>query len=377
MYQIQCKRLVDQLAFGLSLSQAEAIVARAYGRESYSSTSDTFGPEIPGLQAIRTPAEILQLERPQQMVEFMRMVLNLTLPGPEPVHQQIPPKNLVATMYNFGNFDALVTYVKNDPIDPNDDKPETLLKFKNRYGYMANSQVIMGRGYHGHTLVAQPDAKLASRYIDQEAILNKLNGLQVIIVRDRVDGDSYINHYSHNHLVMRHSASEDLSSLILGSRAKDACLTVSIVPAERYSLEAIIAPHVAALTKNSPAGRSIILDGLNIDEDSASFQAGLRLASSQGINVVLMAPVLKASEWDHFETRLIFGFDLQMAQTANAEMNRAIVQAAPYVGLKGDRMQFLYYSAASGARYGAIPLIPEEEKRAPLLKRIFGSPARA
>lgn len=29
MYQIQCKRLVDQLAFGLSLSQAEAIVARA------------------------------------------------------------------------------------------------------------------------------------------------------------------------------------------------------------------------------------------------------------------------------------------------------------------------------------------------------------
>ncbi len=40
-------------------------------------------------------------------------------------------------------------------------------------------------------------------------------------------------------------------------------------------------------------------------------------------------------------------------------------------------MQFLYYSAASGARYGAIPLIPEEEKRAPLLKRIFGSPARA
>ncbi len=176
---------------------------------------------------------------------------------------------------------------------------------------------------------------------------------------------------------MRHAASEDLSSLILGSRAKDACLTVSIVPAERYSLEAIIAPHVAALTKNSPAGRSIILDGLNIDEDSASFQAGLRLASSQGINVVLMAPVLKASQWDHFETRLIFGFDLQMAQTANAEMNRAIVQAAPYVGLKGDRMQFLYYSAASGARYGAIPLIPEEEKRAPLLKRIFGSPARA
>lgn len=61
MYQIQCKRLVDQLAFGLSLSQAEAIVARAYGRESYSSTSDTFGPEIPGLRRFALPRRFFSL----------------------------------------------------------------------------------------------------------------------------------------------------------------------------------------------------------------------------------------------------------------------------------------------------------------------------
>ncbi|HHH9441279.1 TPA: hypothetical protein ACP32N_003216 [Pseudomonas aeruginosa] len=377
MYQIQCKRLVDQLAFGLSLPQAEAIVARAYGRESYDSASDTFGPGIPGLQAIRTPAEILQLERPQQMVEFMRMVLNLSLPGPPEVHRQIPPKSLVAAMYNFTNFDSLVAYVQSDPIDPNDDKPETLAKFRKRYGYNANSQVIMGRGYSGHTLVIQTDAGMASKFIDQEAVLNKLDGLQAVIVRSRKDGDSFLNRYTRNLLVMRQEPTEDLSSMILGERSKDASLTVSIVPEKRYNLEQIIAPHVAALTRGSPSGRSIILDGLDIADDQASFEAGLRLASSQGINVVLVTPLVKEEQWPLFQTRLIFGFDLQMAETSNMEVNRTIVQAAPYVGLKGERLQYLYHSEETGTRYGAIPLVPDEEKRAPILKRIFGKPARA
>lgn len=377
MYQIQCKRLVDQLAFGLSLPQAEAIVARAYGRESYDSSHDTFGPGIPGLQAIRTPAEILQLERPQQMVEFMRMALNLTLPGPPLVNRGVAPKNLVAAMYNFSNFDSLVAYVQSDPIDPNDDKPETLVKFRNRYGYSANSQVIMGRGYAGHTLVIQPDAETASRFIDQEAVLNKLNGLQAVIVRSRKDGDSFLNRYTRNLLVMRHAPTEDLSSMILGERPKDACLTVSIVPAQRYTLEQIVAPHVAALAKGSPSGRSIILDGLDIADDQVSFEAGLRLASSQGINVVLITPVVKEYQWPLFQTRLIFGFDLQMAETSNMEVNRAIVQAAPYVGLRGGKMQYLYHSEETGTRYGAIPLIPDEEQPTPVLKRIFGRPARA
>ncbi len=57
MYNIQCKRLVDQLAFGLSLQQAEAIVARAYGRESYDSTHDAFGPAS---QACRPSALLLR-----------------------------------------------------------------------------------------------------------------------------------------------------------------------------------------------------------------------------------------------------------------------------------------------------------------------------
>ncbi|MBF3053072.1 hypothetical protein HKW90_01450 [Pseudomonas aeruginosa] len=377
MYQIQCKRLVDQLAFGLSLQQAEAIVARAYGRESYDSTHDAFGPGIPGLQAIRTPAEILQLERPQQMVEFMRMALNLTLPGPAPVNRQIAPKNLVAAMYNFSNFDSLVAYVQSDPIDPNDDKPETLVKFRNRYGYSANSQVIMGRGYAGHTLVIQPDAETASRFIDQEAVLNKLDGLQAVIVRTRKDGDSFLNRYTRNLLVMRHAPTEDLSSMILGERPNDASLTVSLVPAQRYTLEQIVAPHVAALIKGSPSGRSIILDGLDIADDPVSFEAGLRLASNQGINVVLITPVVKEYQWQLFQTRLIFGFDQQMAATSNMEVNRAIVQAAPYVGLQGGKMQYLYHSEDTGTRYGAIPLIPDEEPRAPVLKRIFGRPARA
>lgn len=377
MYQIQFKRLTDQLAFGLSTAQAEAIVARAYGRESYSSEADTFGPAIAGLQVIREPSEILQLERPQQMVEFMRMVLNLTLPGPKPVNRDIPPKQLIATMYNFSDFDALVAYVKADPIDPNDDAPETLTKFRKRYGYMPNSQVIMGRSYQGHTLMVQPDVELASRFIDQEAILNKLNGLQVVIVRTRKDGDSYINRYSRNHLVIRHEASEDLSSLILGAREKEANLCVSIVPAKSYTLESIIAPHVAALSARSPSGRSIILDGLDIADDPAGFDAGLRLASSQGINVVLLTNVAKEMQWDKFETRLIFGIDLQMPQSSNMEMNRAIVQAAPYVGLKDDKMQFLYHSAETGTRYGATPLIPDEGKKVPILSRLFTRPVPA
>jgi hypothetical protein len=370
MYQIQHQRLVSNFALNLNSEQASLIIARAYGKESYNPSTNAFGASKPGYQAVREPKDILVEDPQNQMMDFVRMGLNIGLSRPD-VRNGLSEKTLVAVMWGFGDFDALVTYVESDPIDPNSKDLAMLAKFKRRYGYPANIQILLGRDYFGNTLIIQPDAQLASRYIDQELGVNPKDGTRVAVVRVRSDGDAWLNQYLDRTMkVYRGRLVENLSSVLLGSADKDTDTFLSILPDRAYTLSSLVVSHLDALTKSSPAGRSLIIDGVTLDITPADLDHAFTLASKHKINIVVAQAQPLAEMWSRFESRLVFEFDRTIKPT-NTPMDGVLVEATRFVGFDDGQLQYVYHSEAAGVRFTTVDLLPEEKKPRNVLSAIF------
>lgn len=371
MYKTQRARLVSKTVFGFRPEQANDVVARAYGFSKYDNTTGQFGAPIPGLHIIPTPVEILKSEPTNQMLTMVRMTLNLTLPGPPNVLNGNDGRDLVATMFGFSNFDALSQYARLNPVNPHSADMAELEKFKARYGFKPMAQVLMGRHYAGGTLILSTDAEETSQFIDKELHSIDLAKLQVAIVRCDKAGDARLNMTMRNHTVIRDVLSENFSSKILGARDPRSNLTVSIVPNKVYTLEQVVASHVSALGKHSGEGRSLIIDGLELSADRDSIDAGIRLAKSHNINVVITQGNPDPYLWSQLSTRLIFGFDVDIIETESVALNTVLTLASPFIGRVDDRLQYVYHSDDEGCNYTAASLALETQK-SNVMSRIFG-----
>jgi hypothetical protein len=370
MYQIQHHRLVSNLALNLTADQASLIIARAYARESYDPVSDTFGAILPGYQQVRAPSEILKEDVQNQMMDFIRMGLNVGLSKPD-VRHGLSEKTLISVMWGFSNFDALVKYVQSDPVDPASKDLAMLAKFKNRYGYPSAIQLILGRGYFGNTLIIQPDVLLASRYIDQELALNPKEGTRVALVRTRRDGDTWLNqHLSRTMKVYRGALVENLSSLLKGSATTDTDTFLSILPERKYTLSSLVASHIDALTSGSPDGRSLIIDGVPLEITSTDLDHAFTLAKNYKINVVVSILAPDTTMWSRFESRLIFDFDRATPLT-NTPMDQVLHETSLFTGIKRGRFQYVFYSEEAGVRYATMDLIPDDNQPKNVVSSLF------
>lgn len=381
MYKEQWERLVGQKALGISAADANAIVARAYGYSKLDIAADTLVEPINGLQMIKSPDEIKAIpDRSLQMMEFLRMATNMdplqhSLPDIRKGH---PQGTLIATMWGFSSFDALKTYARRDKIDPTSQDKAEMARFKTRTGFMPPAQYLLGRDYTGNTLIIHNEPIQISQWIDQEICLNRLDDLLIAVVRANPDGDDYLNRYSRAHDVFRKALSEDHSSHILGERLKNPNhhLAVTIVPNRTYTLEQLVAAHYSALSEGPARGRTLIIDRVQIARDVDSINAGLNLAKSVGINVVVTIAHPDPGMWDKFESRAIFGFERTMAATGNQQMDEALAASSPFVGKKNNNLQLAYHSDQTGVIYSIVQLVPETQQQgATLFKRIFGKPA--
>lgn len=383
MYKEQSERLIKQMALGINAEAANVIVARAYGYNRLNVTTGELEEPINGLQMIKTPDQIKAIpDRSLQMMEFLRMAMNMdplknTLPDIRKGH---PQGTLIATMWGFSNFEALKAYARQDKIDPTSQSAEEMARFKARTGFMPPSQYLLGRDYAGHTLIIHTEPLHISQWIDQEICLNRLDDLFVAVVRATPDGDNYLNRYTRGHDVFRKSLSEDHSSFILGERQKhpDHRLAVTLLPSRTYTLEQLVSAHYSALSEGAVRGRTLIIDRVSVARDEESIAAGLKLASSVGINVVLTIAHPDPMLWDKFDSRVIFGFDPTMVATGHELMDQSLVASAPFIGLKKNNLQLAYHSNATGVVFSIVQLVPETQAQAQgatLFKRIFGRPA--
>ncbi len=379
MYIEQRDRLTAKLSLGLSTETANAIVARAYGYDTFDAGADTLLSPIAGLQKVKSPADIRALDDSVlQMMEFVRMAQNLVAPKLRPLLGQTPQGVIVATMWGFPNFEALKAYARRDKIDPTSTEPSEIARFKRRTNTMPPSQYLLGRDYSGSTLIIHNKADETSQWINQEICLNNLEDLQVGLIRCDVEGDDYLNRYSRDHVVVRQALSENHSSFILGARAQNpkSRLSVSILPKRTYTLEELVAAHHSALGENAIRGSSLIVDRVPFLLDEPSLDAGFRLAKSISLNLVLVTDAPAQDLWSRCETRLIFSYDRTLPLSGNSEMNSALIFASPFTGLKRQNLQLVYHTSASGPVYSTVQLVPDDKpKGASVLSRIFGRPA--
>lgn len=380
MYKEQWERLVQQKALALSEADANAIVARAYGHKRLDIGTDKLVDPIDGLQVIKSPDEIKALpDRTHQMMEFVRMATNMdplrsTL---DDVRKGHPQGTLIATMWGFSSFDALKHYAAQDRIDPTSQSAEEMARFKHRMGFMPPSQYLLGRDYSGNTPVIHTDPPLISKWIDQVICMNRLDDLLVAVVRATPDGDNYLNHYSREHDVFRKPLSEDHSSFILGARQKNPGhrLAVTILPDRTYTLEQLVSAHFSALSEGAERGSTLIIDRLTLARDEESIDAGLKLAKSAKINVVLTITHPDPVLWNKFQSRAIFGFDRNMLATGNLQMDQSLAASSPFVGPRGTNLQLAYHSDETGVKFSVAQLAPETKPQgATIFKRIFGKP---
>lgn len=370
MYNLQHQRLVNKLALSLTSDQASTIIARAYGRESYDPNTNTFGASMPGYQTVREPKVILVEDPQNQMMDFLRMGLNIGLSRPD-VRRGISEKILVSVMWGFSDFDALIKYVESDPVDPSSKDLAQLAKFKKRFGYCAPIQTLLGRDYFGNTLIIQQDAQMASRYIDQELALNPKERTRVALVRTRRDGDAWLNLYLNRTMkVYRGPLVENLSSVLTGSSDKDTDTFVTLLPDRQYTLSSLVVSHLDALTKGSPDGRSLIVDGVSLDTSPADLDHAFTLARNYKINIVVSFLQPLALMWPRFESRLVFGFDPAMTPT-NTSMDSVLLSASRFIGFRDEKFQYVYHSDEAGVRYAAMQLIPDEIRSKNVIGAIF------
>lgn len=373
MYQTQRARLTAHPDFKLTPEQGNAILARAYAHESYDSLDDKLIGPVQGLQAISTPAELLKKEPAQQLTEFVRMATNLSLPGLPDVTRGKSPRDLVACMYNFTNFDALVAYARSEPLDPHSADPAMLAKFERRHGIKGAGEYLFGRGYDRHTYVLRKDQETFEHFIDQELSLTNLAGLQIVVVRTNPKGDRRLSGLVRDHVVLKGPLQEHQSSMIIGARKAGSHIAVSLVPDEEYSLEQLVAAHLAALSRDAAGGRALILDGVRLAGDDESLQAGLKLAALRKVNLVIAQAEPDVRLWNLAEARLIFGVDRSMSGEGSLELTLALTQASTYLGRPSSKLLYIYHTDKVGVRFTATDLVSGDVSRN-IISRVFGAP---
>ena len=373
MYQTQRARLTAHPQLKLTPEQGNAILARAYAHESYDSLDDKLTGPIPGLQAISTPVELLKMEPAQQLTEFVRMATNLSMPGLPNVTGGRDPRSLVACMYNFSNFDALVSYARSEPLDPHSADPGMLARFERRHGMKGSGEYLFGRGYDRHTYILRKDQDAFEHFIDQELSLTNLAGLQVVVVRTNPLGDRRLNGLVRNHVVLKGPLQEHQSSLILGARKPGSHIAVSLVPDVEYPLEQLVAAHLACLSRDAGGGRALILDGVRLVGDDESLQAGLKLAALRKINLVIAQNEPDVRLWNMSEARLIFSVDRAMSGEGSLELTLALTQASTYLGRASSKLLYIYHTDKVGVRFTATDLISDGISRN-IISRVFGAP---
>ncbi|WGK63343.1 hypothetical protein QAO71_17530 (plasmid) [Halopseudomonas sp. SMJS2] len=372
MYKKQFNRLTEFWPVNASAEQAAAMIARAYGYEKYDPESNSFEGHMAGYQQIKDPDVILDLDNHHQMMEFVRMTLNLDLPGPKDVRGGHDARLIIATMWGFSNFDALIEYVKSDPVDPNSTDVAMLEKFKSRFGYPAPIQTILGRNYAAHTLILHNDSSVTTRFIDQELSLNPLDDTRVAIVRTVKDGDAWLNNHVNNMKVYRGELSESHSSALMAGAGKGHRLFMSILPPKIYGLASLVAAHIDLLQPFSPSGRTLIIDGPDIKLDPGDFDVAFKMAANEGIHLVIVRPTPESELWNRVESRMVFGLPIGLVQS-DLQMDAVLVASAPYVGLKNGKMQHVFHSEASGVRYAAMEFIPDTHPAPNVLSAIFST----
>ena len=368
MHDQQVARLIAKYPLDFNTEQAAQAVARAYGYRKLDLSTLKLSDPVNGLTSIKDYKEMLALDPVHQLMEFMRMALNLSLSANEDVRRGVPERVIVATMMGFSNFDALLTYARSDPVDPNTTNKAMLAKFQARYGYYAPIQYVLGRYIHDHCLIIQPDAAKAQRFVDQEVTLNPLDQTKVVIFRDQQDGADWLSIMSQSTTVYRGAITDAYaaqSAKIMGK----ANVLVSIVPKQRYSLLDLVKAHEGILGTDSPDGRALIVDVQSLNLDPQNLDEAFALATEKGIHTVVIVREPNAELWKRTGIRLIFGYPLDIKETY-LDMDKYIGYSSTYVGFKRGKMQYLYQSDQTGARFGAMDLIPDDPKTKSLLDRL-------
>ncbi|ORE41794.1 hypothetical protein BKN49_20640 [Pseudomonas aeruginosa] len=373
MYQTQRARLTAHPGFKLTPEQGNAILARAYAHESYDSLDDKLIGPIQGLQPISKPSELLTKDPSQQLTEFVRMATNLSIPGLPNVTGGRDPRALVACMYNFTNFDALIAYARSEPVDPHSADPTMLAKFERRHGIKAPGEYLFGRGYDRHTYVLRQDKETFEHFIDQELSLTNLSGLQVVVVRTNPMGDRRLSGLVRDLVVLKGPLQEHQSSLILGARKSDSHIAVSLIPDVEYTLEQLVAAHLASLSRDAAGGRTLILDGVRLAGDDESLQAGLKLAALRKINLVIAQDAPDVRLWNMAEARLIFSVDRAMSGEGSLELTLALTQASTYLSRASNKLLYIYHTDREGVRFTAMDLVSGNVSRN-IISRVFGAP---
>ena len=368
MLDTQVARLTAKYPGEFTREQASIAVSRAYGYRKLDMQSLTLSDPVPGLQFVKPYGDMLKLDPVHQLLEFMRMALNLSLSSNEDVRRGVPERNIVAAMMGFTNFDALLNYARSEPVDPNTTDRAMLAKFQNRYGYYAPIQYVLGRYIHEHCLIIQPDAFNAQRFVDQELALNPLDDTKVVVLRDDPHGADWVS-------IMSKSTATYTGKLddTYGAKASKAIgkrdALVSMLPANTYLLSQLVKAHIEILCKDSPDGRALIIDSLKLDLDTSDLNAAFALAAANSIHMVVIVREPNAELWKRTGIHLIFGFDRDIHESY-LEMDKYIGYSSPYVGFKRGKMQYLYQSEKSGPRFGAMDLIPDDPKTKSLLQRM-------
>lgn len=367
----QVARLKAKYPTEFTTEQAAMAVARAYGYRKLDLHTLELSDPVDGLQYVRPYGEMLKADVHHQVMDFMRMALNLSLSAHEDVRQGVPERDIVAAMCGFSNFDALMSYAHSDPLDPNTTDRAILGKFKERYGYYAPIQFLLGRYIHEHCLIIQPDAEKAQRFVDQEITLNPLSGSRIAIIRDDPQGADWLSVMTRNTAIYKGRLDNGYRAAAAAKLGKGHVL-VSLVPQTAYKLSDLVEHNASILTVNAPDGRALIVDLANLSLDTADLDKAFALATKKNIHVVVVVRQPNAELWKRVGIRLIFGFDLDI-QESYLDMDKYLGYSAPYVGFKRGKMQFMYQSEESGARFAAMNLIPDDQKTKSLLERLRGA----
>lgn len=371
MLETQVARLRSKYPKEFTEEQAAMAVARAYGYRKLDLATLELSDKVDGLQYVRPYREMLEEDVHHQVMDFMRMALNLSLSANEDVRQGVPERNIVAAMCGFQNFDSLLTYARSDPVDPNSTDHAMLAKFKARFGYYAPIQYVLGRYIHEHCLIIQPDAAKAQRFVDQEISLNPLSGTKVVVVRDDPHGADWLSVMSKPTAVYRGDLDGGYEAAATAAIGKGNAL-VALVPAEQYMLSTIVERNAQVLATDSPDGRALIADVTHLNLDTNDLDKAFGLSTEKGIHLVVIVREPNAELWKRTGIRVIFGYDKDI-QESYLDMDKYIGYSAPYVGYKRGKMQYLYQSEESGPRFGAMDLIPDDQKTKSLLERMKGA----
>lgn len=365
----QVDRLVQAYPSQFNADTAAKAVARAYGYHKLDLSTGELSEPVPGLQLVRPYGEFLHKDPTHQAIDLMRMALNLGLPDKVDFRNGIAEQQIVSTMIGFSNFSSIISYAKSDMIDPNTTDKNDLERFSDRYGHLAPIQYLLGLYTVEPTLVIQPDSHLAQRFVDQEISLNPLNSLRVVLVRDEPKGDSWLQVTLPRSVASYRGSIDNAYPEAVADALGTKPVMVSMIEPVEYSLSQLVQAHLSALNDTAFDGRTLIIDRLSLTSDTKDFDNAYKLAADNNIHLVVIVNEPDAELWSRSAIKLIFGFTDWETET-HLDMDTHLGFAAPYVRFNNGKMQYLYVSEPSGARYGAIDYIPDDPKTKSLVKRL-------